>query len=365
MNISESWSLLPTLQFSGLFNPRTLHPITQSVVAQISQDLLNSIDIRGSADEISRQRRLFSIDGWKNSICNALFQSVLWGESYLLLDFGDTDLRTSPQNQPTPLKVISTKPSWTDWGLQGDGEIDEARFIKFNSPYTFPLGKALDVELQRYDELTDGIVDMVSGQGIIKAGIENLYEILTSKNTENLYSRLSKLKASNTGNGVLAYDLSREDIEIIPKLMGREVESMRVVENRISAITGLPSFIIWGHTDGDGYGVASSLHLYNQRIQSLSDMFLIPIINYILELLGFDLYAETKNIFVETQAEKVDRFNKLVQGLTNLQDIGAMTAIEVRDSVMSQVDLLTLNPNTPVITPPTEVNPDPTNGFSV
>lgn len=362
MNISESWSLLPSIGFS-VRNTLVIHPITQSIVSQLSQDLMGSVDIKGSAEEIAKQRRLFSVDGWKSLITSALFNAVLYGSSWLLLQYDSEDLTVSPQSQPSPLKVVNSKPSWTDWGLTGDAEINEAWFIEFKSPYTFPMGVALSSELSRYDGLTDGLVSMVKGQGIVKVGIDNLYEILTSKNTANLYSRLSKLKAANTGDGVLAYDLNREEIEIVPKVMGREVETVRVIENRISAITGLPSFIIWGHTDGDGYGVASSLDLYSQRIMSLSDMFVIPVINYLLDLLGFNLYAETKPIFSETPGAKVDRFNKLVTGLTQLQDIGAMTAIEVRDSVMSQTDLLTLNPNTEVITPPPVTVPE--SGFSV
>ena len=363
-NYSESWSLLPSVNIGGYGSvayARRTHPICKSIASQLSQDLLNSVAVRGNADSLARQKRVFSKDGWKSILCSAIFTSLLYGSAWLLLDYGFTeDLASDPQTDPQPLKVVNHKPIPADYDVDSTGEVNEARFIKFDSPYAFPFSVELEAELTRMDRLTDGIIDMVSGQGVIKAGIENLYQILTSSNTDKLYARLNQLKGANKGDGVLAYDMNREDIEIIPKVMGREVESVRVIENRISALTGLPSFIIWGHTDGDGYGVASSLHLYNQRIQSLSDMFLLPVMNYILELLGFDdLYAETQDIFVETQAERVDRFNKLVTGLTQLQDIGAMTSIEVRDTVSSNCDYLILDPATETVTPPAQANPVP------
>ncbi len=374
VNLSENWSNLPLVnysQFGTIGGWLGYHPIVQSIISQISQDLFKSIQFIGDAEQIRVQKRLFSVEGWNTYLNQAIYTSIESGKSYLLLDFGDSDYTNSPPDiQPKPIKVKISKPTIHDYSESNEpGEVDEARYIEFTSPFVFPMGSVLQLEIERHNQLTDGLVEMVKGQGIIQAGIENLFEILTSNiPTAKLYSRLNQLKQANKGDGVLAYDLNREKIDIIPKQMGREVDTIRVIENRVAALTGLPSFIIWGHTDGDGYGVASSLELYSQRIQSQSQMFLVPVFTYLAELLNLDLYVETQDIFTETPAEKTDRLVKMAGVLGELQSIGAMTAIEVRNTIASSglIDLV-LDPNVQVVS-----NPEPTNnpqpdsqGFSV
>lgn len=372
----ESWNNLPTVNYhQDLVIARGVHPILKSITTQVSQDLLKSIHYVGDSDSNIERSRIFSIDGWDSHLFSLLFNSLLYGQAYLLLDYGDLNLSEPSVEIPKPLGVITSTPTVNEFRNLLDVEpigdtVDDSRYIKLESPYSFPFYPAIQSELSQHDQLRDGIVALVKGQGVVKVGIDNLFEILQSNiPTDKLYQRLRQIKQANTGDGVLAYDLEREAIDIIPKTMNKEVESVRVIENRISAMTGLPSFIIWGHTDGDGYGVESSLRLYNQRITSLSGLFLQPIINYLLGILNLDLYAGVQDIFVETEAQKVDRFAKIVDSLSALQSIGAITSIEVRDTVMS-LDILplVLNPNPTVVSPtvqPEPNNPGLNNGFSI
>lgn len=379
VNLSENWSNLPSVNlpaYGTIGVASILHPILQSITSQISQDLLNSISIQGSADELARQKKSFSVDGWNTAICQAVYQSLLSGSAYLLFDFGDTDLTVEPADLSvaSPLRITANKPTPSDYDDQAvrSDTVDQSRYLKFDSPFPFPFSTSLQAELIRHDALTDGVIDMVKGQGIIKVGIDNLFEILTSNvPASKLYSRLSQLKQANTGNGVLAYDLNRESVDVIPKQMGRECDAIKIVENRISAMTGLPSFIIWGHTDGDGYGIQSALHLYSQRIQSISQMYFLPVMNYLLEMLGYDLYCECKDLFVESEKDKTDRLTKIADSLIGLQGIGAITSIEVRDTLQSSglIDMV-LNPNPQIVESQTTENPatnqgNGASGFSV
>ena len=143
---------------------------------------------------------------------------------------------------------------------------------------------------------------------------------------------------------------------------------LRVIENRVTAVTGLPSFLIWGHTDGDGYGVKTSLDLYDQRLASLGAAYykLIQLIIDITDLSTDRNYTPTvtrRSIYQETRLETADRLDKLVSSLMGLQSIGAMTAIEVRNTIDADPDIrLVLDPTPTIISAQTPDQTVPNQG---
>jgi hypothetical protein len=164
------------------------------------------------------------------------------------------------------------------------------------------------------------------------------------------------LKGSTRQDGVIAYDLKRETVEVQLKNINREPEVLRVIENRITAVTGLPSFLIWGHTDGDGYGVKTSLELYDQRLSSLGTSY-YKLIQLIIDITDSSEQADYKpkvsgqSIYKQSPLEVADRLDKTVSALLGLQSIGAMTAIEVRNTIDADPDIrLILDPNPTIVT---------------
>jgi hypothetical protein len=64
--------------------------------------------------------------------------------------------------------------------------------------------------------------------------------------------------------------------------------------------------------------------------------------------------------------EAADRLDKLVSSLMGLQSIGAMTAIEVRNTVDADPDIrLVLDPNPQIVEAPTAPNPTPNPGVGI
>jgi uncharacterized protein YheU (UPF0270 family) len=301
----------------------------------------------------------------------------------LIIDFGDGDWLSDPEdwelNKVSPLMVTPQLPTLSlieNGSPIGREIINPSRYLEFISPYRFDLAQQLTHELNRHDGVTNGLEQTVSGQGLVMAGIDNLYEIMRKggEAVTSLTNRLMNLKGSVRQDGVVAYDLKRESVDIKPKNINKEPEVLRVIENRITALTGIPSFTIWGHTDGDGFGVKTSLELYDQRLTSLSHGYR-KLIRVILEIFTPDdeelCRVSNQTIYPAKSGEVIDRLDKLVSALMGLQSIGSITALEVRDTVAADPEFpLILNPN-PVIlsgTPDTDPNldnPNPVNsGFS-
>ena len=381
---SDSWQLNPQsapIRNTFLRPGRGHHPITLSILSQLSQDIYQASHIRGDSQVVNSLVRRFSTEGWKTYLIESVYQALLTGCSYLILDFGDdlggwdreplsvTSTSISPYlitqgDTPTVASLVSghQSPMTDDSSL-----VHPSRYIKFKSPYRFDLPKILDGELSRHDNITNGIENTVSGVGMVRAGIDNLYEIMLKggRALSNLTDRLLNLKQATRGEGVLAYDLKREAVDVAIKNITREHEVLQIIENRISAITGLPSFVIWGHTDGDGYGVKTSLDLYSQRLTALSGQCLTDNLTYLVELLSDQglVWGEGCDIYPEKPADTVDRFSKYVDGLATLQSIGAMNSIEVRDTVSSDQSFgLVLNPEPVIVTAEPVAVPD--NSFS-
>jgi hypothetical protein len=168
------------------------------------------------------------------------------------------------------------------------------------------------------------------------------------------------LRRSTQQDGVIAYDKKRELIDVNLKSINKESDVLRVIENRITAITGLPSFLIWGHTDGDGYGVKTSLQLYSQRLTQLGGGY-ARLTQLILSLIADD---ETKPsykiqpLYPESRIEVYDRLSKLVDSLMGLESIGAISGIEARDTVASDPSYnLVIQPNPKIVTNTEEISP--------
>lgn len=349
------------------------HPITLSIITQLSQDIHQSTTISGTEEDQTNYR-----DNWVEFVIEAIYQSLLNNTAYLILDFGDGEWKSDPVDwDPRAVRphMITTKlPTLalveTGRGI-GTELINESRYLKYVSPYRFDLATVLDTELAKHDAITSGLEQTISGQGLVKAGIDNLYEVVQKggQALANLTTRLLNLKGSTRQDGVLAYDLKRESIDIQLKSINREPEVLRVIENRVTAVTGLPSFLIWGHTDGDGYGVKTSLDLYDQRLASLGAAYykLIQLIIDITDLSTDRNYTPVvtrRSIYQETRLETADRLDKLVSSLMGLQSIGAMTAIEVRNTIDADPDIrLVLDPTPTIISTPVTPTPDtPTPG---
>ena len=361
-SFSESWNMLPSVNTGTIGNVFGSHPIVKMIASQIAQDTLNTIEFKGEADTVKMLRRKMSRDGWTANIFNAIYQSLYFGNSYLILDYGDSGakLKKEPQTgrTPKPLKVVHNIPTIKDFdNRKGENtSIHSDRFVEFVSPYPYQFGSELQVEMLKHDRLLNGIMSQVEGAGLITIGIEELWEVLISSGAkEKLSDRLIRLKQANSGNGVLAYDKNRESVDIIPKTFGRESDTLKIVENRITAMTGLPSFVIWGNGDSAEFGVKSSLQLYSQRIISQAEIYLIPNMIFILDLLDQpDIDCDTKTIFPDSNLDRSTAAEKIANSLVALQSIGAMTSIEVRNTVVSDNLMeLVLDPNATTV----QINP--------
>lgn len=363
LTYADSWTpIVLSGGSTGRSGFSTHHPITQSIVTQLSQDIYQSTTISGTEEDQTNYR-----DNWAEFVIEAIYQSLLNNTAYLILDFGDGEWKSDPVDwDPSAVKPYLITPKLPTLTLVETGRgvgtelINESRYLKFISPYRFDLATVLDTELAKHDAITSGLEQTVAGQGLVKTGIDNLYEVMQKggQALSNLTSRLMNLKGSTRQDGVLAYDLKRESIDIQLKSINREPEVLRVIENRVTAVTGLPSFLIWGHTDGDGYGVKTSLDLYDQRLASLGAAYykLIQLIIDITDLSTDRNYTPTvtrRSIYQETRLETADRLDKLVSSLMGLQSIGAMTAIEVRNTIDADPDIrLVLDPTPTIISTP-------------
>jgi hypothetical protein len=377
-NYSDSWTPIVLSGRGAGQVYRNHHPITLSILTQLAQDIHQSSTIVGTDEDQTRYR-----DNWADFVVEAIYQSLLHDTSYLILDFGDGEWKTDPVDwdpaKVVPFMITHRLPSVslveTGQGI-GTELISDDRYLKFSSPYRFSLANVLDGELKKHDTITAGLEQTIAGQGLIRTGIDNLYEIMQKggQAVSNLTNRLLNLKGAARQDGVLAYDLKREAIEVQVKSINREPEVLKIIENRVTAMTGLPSFLIWGHTDGDGYGVKTSLDLYDQRLSAIGSGYykLIQVIIDITDLSADRSYAptvKTRSIYQETPLEVADRFDKVVGALLGLQSIGAITAIEVRNTVDADPAIrLVLDPNPTIVTAnPDNLPPDLTasqSGFS-
>lgn len=371
---SDSWSpivLNGSKSSSGL---NTHHPITLGITTQISQDIHQSCTISGTDEDQTRYR-----DNWQEFVTESIYQSLVNQVAYLILDFGDDQWTSDPVDWDPgavkPYLVTSKLPtrSLVETGRSiGTELINENRYLKFASPYRVDLARTLDDELARHDSITNGLEQTVAGQGIVKTGIDNLYDIMQKGGLAltNLTNRLMNLKGSTRQDGVIAYDLKRETVEVQLKNINREPEVLKIIENRITAITGLPSFLIWGHTDGDGYGVKTSLELYDQRLASLGASY-YKLIQLIIDITDSSDEADYKpkvsrqSIYKQTPLEVADRLDKTVSALLGLQSIGAITSIEVRNTIDADPDIrLVLDPNPTIVTTDPANPPSNLPGFS-
>jgi len=357
---ADSWSPIVLNGGKGISGLNTHHPITLSIITQLSQDVHQSCTISGTDEDQTRYR-----DNWQEFVVESIYQSLLNQVAYMILDFGDGQWMSDPvdwdPNAVKPYLVTAKLPtrSLVETGRSmGTELINENRYLKFVSPYRFDLARTLDGELARHDSITNGLEQTVAGQGLVKTGIDNLYEIMQKGGLAltNLTNRLMNLKGSTRQDGVIAYDLKRETVEVQLKNINREPEVLRVIENRITAVTGLPSFLIWGHTDGDGYGVKTSLELYDQRLASLGISY-YKLIQLIIDITDSSEQADYKpqvsgrSIYKQSPLEVADRFDKTVSALLGLQSIGAMTSIEVRNTIDADPDIrLILDPNPTIVT---------------
>jgi hypothetical protein len=339
----------------------THHPITQTLLLQLSQDMLRVTDRSGTATDLTLfDRRFRPFRPW---IQESLYRALQSGEAhYLVLDFGDdisewSDPPTDTVPEPYEIYPIIPTIEYLMGGYQyaGGVPINEARYIKVPNPYPFALGRVLDAELATHDRITQGIADTVVAPGTLLFGIQGLWQKLLTggQAITNLTTRLLQTKRAMVNGGVLAYSLQEEQPGLLPKPYAKEHESLGVIENRICAITGIPSFIIWGHTDGDGFGVSTSLSLYAQRLGSMAARYLVPALDLLAQLLlpgdSDTPWFDIVDLYPEDRATKTSRFEGAVSGLVALVSVGAMTAIEVRDTVASQFELV-LDPNPQVTT---------------
>ncbi len=357
---ADSWSPIVLNGGKGISGLNTHHPITHSITTQLSQDIHQACTISGTDED-----QIIYRENWQEFVIEAIYQSLLNQAAYMILDFGDGQWMSDPVDwDPSVVKPYLVTPKLPTRSLVETGQsigtelINENRYLKFVSPYRFDLARTLDSELAKHDSITNGLEQTVAGQGLVKTGIDNLYEIMQKGGLAltNLTNRLMNLKGGTRQDGVIAYDLKRETVEVQLKNINREPEVLRVIENRITAITGLPSFLIWGHTDGDGYGVKTSLELYDQRLASLGTSY-YKLIQLILDITDSSELGEYKtkvqgqSIYKQSPLEVADRLDKTVSALLGLQSIGAMTAIEVRNTIDADPDIrLVLDPNPTIVT---------------
>jgi hypothetical protein len=370
---SDSWTPI-VLSGGGSSGAGNHHPIALSILTQLSQDIHQSSTISGTDEDQNNYR-----DNWADFVVEAIYQSLLHDTAYMILDFGDDNWRIDPVNwDPRTVQPFMITPKLPTLNLVETGRtfgtelIHESRYLKFVSPYRYSLVQVLDGELSKHDTITAGLEQTIAGQGLVKTGIDNLYEIMLKGGLalSNLTNRLMSLKGSTRQDGVIAYDLKRESIDVQLKSINREPEVLRVIENRVTAVTGLPSFLIWGHTDGDGYGVKTSLDLYDQRLSALGNAYykLIQVIIDITDISTDRAYqpsVKSRSIYRESRVEVADRLDKTVSALLGLQSIGAITAIEVRNTIDADPDIrLVLDPNPTIISTPTPGQVTSQGGFS-
>lgn len=336
-----------------------VHPIAIQVCDQISQDMITSIHPAGEASELSElSTPMQYLLAW---VQEAVYQALINGKSYLVLDYGDDpdQWNEPPSSTPLPggLRVEVNPPRVTGSGPNQNQLIDESRYLLVNSPYRFPLARVVTDELVRHDRITDGITTSIENPAIVAFRIQGLWERLKKGGNAiaQLTERLARVKSGVKSGGVIAYSSPEEEMEIIDRKYSREHESLAIIERRVAAITGLPNFLIWGTLDGDSYGVNSSLSLYEQRLISLTNRYILPILNRLADQCTETIHFTTGSVFPEPRSENADRFAKITTALGDLVQLRSITAIEARNTIASQFDLV-LDQKTKTTTEPTEPN---------
>ena len=328
-----------------------VHPIAVQVCDQISQDMIASIHPAGESGELYElSTPIQYLLAW---VQEALYQSLIHGRSYLVLDYGgdpatwDEPVTNTPM--PSGVRVDINPPRVTDHGATQNNLIHPSRYLVINSPYRYPLARVVTEELTRHDRITDGITNSIENPAIVAFRIQGLWERLKKGGNAiaQLTERLARVKSGVKSGGVIAYSNPEETMEILDRKYSREHESIAIIERRVAAITGLPNFLIWGTLDGDSYGVNSSLSLYEQRLVSLANRYLIPILNRLADQSTETIRFKTGAIFPEPRTENADRFAKVSAALGDLVQLRSITAIEARNTIASQFDLvLDQNPQT-------------------
>jgi hypothetical protein len=342
----------------------SIHPIAATLIQQLAQDLLGVVRREGeSADLPTFDRTYRDFSPWvQESIYRALING---SDHWLVLDHGDDQENwdtAAPANVPSPYQIYNSKPTI---GLLRSGvssadqrEVDPSRYVRFQNPYPFNLGRFLNLELTQYDRLARGVSDRVLTGGSLMFGINGLWQkvLAGGQALANLSTRLRQTKdAIGNPGGVLAYDLIDEKPELVSKPYHSEHEATAIWEDRITAVTGIPAFVIWGKADGDQYSTATSLRLYSQRLGGMANRYLLPSLNLLAALISPNddepPYFSLVDLYPETLKDQAERLDQTVTALATLVGIGALSALEVRDTVASQFDIR-LNPNTPIINNP-------------
>lgn len=348
---------------SGNLVPPTLpksHPITLTIIRQLAQDFTRTIGFDGSSDSVQKVNRLLIVDYWLDHLATAIETAIKNGtDAYLVLDFGDP-IESWDQGPGTigtvkPYRITETKPT-VEALLGGLAIVDqtplhESRYLEIANPYPFPLRTVLDSELATFDRITRAIAVNIESAGQVRVGISNLFQIVAKggRALANTTTRLIQLKQASNGGGVLAFDKENESIDVVPKPYHREHESVEVIKDRITGITGIPAFTIWGTSEGGSqFGIDKSLSLYSQRIGSMASISLGGSVSYLAQLLSSDpdIVFRVGSVFGESGTEAIERLTRKVEILDIMRNAQAITAIEMRDSMAGESSLgLALNPN--------------------
>jgi hypothetical protein len=350
------------------------HPIALTILRQLSQDFTRAISFSGSADSVTKVQTMMITDYWIDHIALAIEAALSTGtSSYLVIDFGDPveNWVDPPSNlsNPKPGRILQSEPTISRYlgesGYPDEDLINGARYLEIENPYPFHLKKVLNDELQTLDKITRAIANSIESSGQVRIGISNLFQ-LTSKGgrvVSNLMTRLTQLKSATTGQGVLAYDKEQEEVSITPRSYNKEHESIATIQDRITAITGIPSFTIWGTSEGGSqFGIDKSLHLYSQRVGSMAALSIGGPLSYLAQVLSQDpdVVFRVGSVFSEDLGEAVIRIAKKVETLVLLQEVGAITAIEIRDTIAGESGLgLVLNPTPTIVTAQPATAPTP------
>lgn len=373
--ISDSVDQIPVVGSIGYSSNSVGHPITLTLIRQLAQDFTRTIGFDGNSDSVQKVNRLLIVDYWLDHLSTAIELAIkMGGTAYLVLDFGDPiynwEEAPASTTQIKPYQITETKPTIElltgAVGILNDQPIHAARYLEISNPYAFRLQRVLDSELFTLDKITKAIANNIESGGQIRIGISNLFQLVAKggKAVTNLTNRLLQLRSANTGNGVFAYDRESETVDIIPKPYRGDHESVQVVKDRITAITGIPSFTIWGTTEGGSqFGIDKSLSLYSQRIGSMASISLGGSVSYLGQLLSSDpeIVFRVGSVFGESATESIDRLSKKTEILDILRNAQSITAIEMRDSMAGESSLgLVLNPNPVLLSGSTnqEVNSD-------
>lgn len=321
-----------------------VHPIAAQVCDQISQDMITSLSPSGESGELDElSTPIQYLLAW---VQEALYQALVNGRSYLVLDFGgDMDQwgdPVTPTQFPSGSRVDISPPRVKGEGVNQNQLIHPSRYLMITSPYRFPISRVVTEELTRHDRITDGITRSIENPAIVLFRIQGLWERLKKGGNviAQLTERLSRVKSGIQSGGVIAYSAPEETMEILDRKYSREHESLAIIERRVAAITGLPNFLIWGTLDGDSYGVNSSLSLYEQRVISMVNRYLLPILNQLMGQVTETIRFTSGSVFPEPKLETSERLAKVSTALGDLVQLRSITAIEARNTIASQFDLV-------------------------